>query len=338
MASYNSEKHNKYKKYKDYIDNDLIDKQLDATEFDYSDTDNNYAFEKLLSYIFKNQCEVPKYNDNSATAAIYPFTNENLNEVFKDLDLTNARVLTVGSSGDQALHSILCGAKDITIIDKNPYTEPFVELKIASIKNLDFKNYNNYFTSDCIFDNKYYAMVSHDLSPRAKAFWDNIMLELSDIQKKRLLPIVFQSPNFTQLEKNNSRYNTDESTFESLKKKLQDISIHYQVADFNKFHEVIDGNFDIILLSNVFDYIEDSDQFMNEISQLNQHLSDNGMMQVYYSFGQYKNKLYPAFIAKNFKNVKNIIKIISFRDMFEKSIMASKNELNSFLDSYHMCQ
>ena len=45
------------------------------------------------------------------------------------LDVKNKKILTVGSSCDQALNALLFGAKHITVYDINPNTEQFYELK-----------------------------------------------------------------------------------------------------------------------------------------------------------------------------------------------------------------
>ena len=54
----------------------------------------------------------------------YTFTNENLDKIFKIMNVKGKKVLTVGSSGDQALYAIGKGAKKVTIIDANPMTLP----------------------------------------------------------------------------------------------------------------------------------------------------------------------------------------------------------------------
>ena len=47
----------------------------------------------------------------------YLFSNENLNFLFKRINVENKSVLTVGSSGDQALYAFANGAKNIVHFD-----------------------------------------------------------------------------------------------------------------------------------------------------------------------------------------------------------------------------
>ena len=56
-------------------------------------------------------------NEDHTAERCYLSSNEYLSDYMKDLDLTNKKVVTVGSSGDQFFQSLLQGCKDITIID-----------------------------------------------------------------------------------------------------------------------------------------------------------------------------------------------------------------------------
>ncbi|MBO7527878.1 MAG: DUF3419 family protein, partial [Clostridia bacterium] len=73
----------------------------------------------------------------------YSMTNEHLYTMFKNLDVKNKDVLTVGSSGDQILYAILFGAKNVTCFDINPFVKPFYDYKVAAIKALDYKSFRS---------------------------------------------------------------------------------------------------------------------------------------------------------------------------------------------------
>ena len=74
------------------------------------------AYEKLFMPEFFS------IENNYTLDKAFAISNEKLDEVFKHIDLKGKSVLTVGSSGDQALNCILNGSKDITIIDANIFT------------------------------------------------------------------------------------------------------------------------------------------------------------------------------------------------------------------------
>ena len=75
---------------------------------------------------------------------IYTFTTENISDYMKYFDFDGKNLLTVGSSGDQILNSFLCGARDITLYDINPYAKFHVYLKIASILSLNYNEFINF--------------------------------------------------------------------------------------------------------------------------------------------------------------------------------------------------
>ena len=70
---------------------------------------------------------------------LYPFTNENIGAYFSKLDFKDKSVLTVTSSGDHIINSILMGAKEVDAFDVNPLAKHYSELKIAAIKSLTFE-------------------------------------------------------------------------------------------------------------------------------------------------------------------------------------------------------
>jgi 16S rRNA C1402 (ribose-2'-O) methylase RsmI len=71
------------------------------------------------------------------TEDIYTFSNENLDHLFKKVNVKGKKVLTVGSGGDQAIYSIYKGAREVDLIDANVLTKAIVELKLAAIKAFD---------------------------------------------------------------------------------------------------------------------------------------------------------------------------------------------------------
>ena len=110
-----------------------------------NDFDCDIAGEKLFLPEFYNN------NENYTTNQAFAISNEMLPEIFKNLNLKDKNVLTVGSSGDQALNAILHGAKDITIIDANIFTQYFIEYKIAVIKTYNFNDFDNLFIKQDFF-------------------------------------------------------------------------------------------------------------------------------------------------------------------------------------------
>ena len=54
---------------------------------------------------------------------IYKFTTENISGYIKEFNLKNRSLLTVGSSGDQAINANFYGCNYVTVVDLNRYTK-----------------------------------------------------------------------------------------------------------------------------------------------------------------------------------------------------------------------
>lgn len=226
-------------------------------------------------------------SENYSVDKVFPFTNENLPQMFKDFDFEGKSVLTVGSSGDQLFESIVKGAKRVTVADANVYSQPFIELKIVALKNLSYEEASDYFTRESILDWKYYKKVSHDLSPMAKEFWDTIMLEMElDLDtRRRIVSKVFHG-NFMHKGKNSASFFRDREIYNKLKENIKDCEIDFIVADVTMFESLVQDKYDFIFLSNIFDYFRDS-AFFKCIDGLGRNiLKPNGIMQVDYDFDE----------------------------------------------------
>ncbi len=257
---------------------------------------------------------------NDATTRVYNFSNEFLDETFEGLDLDGKRAFVVGSSGDQALHCIQNGAREVTLVDGNMWTKPYVELKLAAIKNLDFADFTSYMSYDQIFNPAFYAKVSHDLSPESQAFWDNIMLEFSGSTLEDIALSMNVKDEFFQhsssyfdpdIGKRESNFYMREDGFNKLKENLKNCRVNIEIAELDEFPEVAKGKYDLIMLSNIYDYAPGS-VFFSVLENLNDnHLTDEGYIQAHYTFGQ-RERAYEDFMdslgaytrSRNGKNIR----------------------------------
>ena len=71
---------------------------------------------------------------------VYPFTTEVISGYFKDIDFKDKKVMTLGSSSDQAFNALLLGAKKIVVYDINENTAKFGKLKRNAILNSTLNN------------------------------------------------------------------------------------------------------------------------------------------------------------------------------------------------------
>lgn len=217
---------------------------------------------------------------NLAIETVYPFTNENLFELFKGLNIKGKSVATAGSSGDQMLAALLFGAKKVTLIDGNLYSKHFIDFKFAAIKNLPYEEFKTHFIdSNNYFDFEIFQKISHDLDPDSMAFWGTIYSHTTDARE-----IKNRIANF-----NNQRPKTDFLYSEEVYKKLQEIltngdfELDFEIAEFNDFPEVLTETYDAILLSNIFQYVN-PDDYVRVVFALQEKLNPEGTIQLNYDF------------------------------------------------------
>ena len=261
----------------------------DMGEIIYGDTENDNSIISYLrkkksqrahsSWIYTRKIKDPFSTSNNAVRGVYAFSNENLDNSLGKLDFDGKSVLTVGSSGDQTLMAILGGATKITLADANPMAKYYVQLKLAAIKNLSQDHFNFYFEPSNIFNPKCYAQVSHDLDPESKTFWDSIIMDVDESIRIEMIHNMFHDYSFTPFSVFSYRHN--KSVYDRLQQQLRNVEIDYQTCDFLDFHK-IDGKYDAILLSNVYDYITNR-RFNNEIAKISEKLlNKDGFIQVLY--------------------------------------------------------
>lgn len=261
---------------------------------------NNKHYSMALEKFFAKELELNYYyvqNDinrreknvkiNFAVESVYPFTNENLYELFQQLNVDGGLVATVGSSGDQMLAALLYGAKKVTLVDGNLYSKYFIDYKFSAIKNLTYDEFKkNFIDTDNYFDFDIFDKISRDLCSDSFQFWGTIFLHLND--KKEIKRRITNC--------NNQRPLTDflynEENYLKLQKILQknDFELDFQIAEFNDFPNVLKETYDAILLSNVCQYVNEND-YKRVVLELQNKLKSGGKIQLNYDFPAAFNKL-----------------------------------------------
>lgn len=254
--------------------------------------DKDYSLQ-LQEYMLENDSCAP----NVSTARAYTFTNENMYQTCRHLNLLNKKVATVGSSGDQVFNAIFYGAREVTIIDANIYTEHIVNLKIAAMKNLDYNEFIEYWSENRIIDHKMYAKISHSLPKNSQIFWDSVYLDSGLRQDSEIYNSLFfqqKRDDFSLSE----MFDTEEN-YKLLQEKLKTANIKFIVADFCEFPKKLKTKYDVIMLSNLLDYPErqgKTEEAVREIERehrreffetvnelINNNLRKNGKIQLYSS-------------------------------------------------------
>jgi len=222
----------------------------------------------------------------------YLYTNEYLNILLKRLKIKEKKVLTVGSSGDQILYSLLNGAKEVVCFDICPFSEYYYALKTACIKNLTYEEFDEYISqSPAILSPKVYRKVSHGLNLDAKEFWDHLYLD------------GFNNYEFHTYRENirlfgKSVYINNKELYGKLQEILRagSAKVSFIESDLREITCKLEESdkFDVILLSNIIKYTKNWNEehsqengeaeFMKIVKGLASHLNKNGCIQIDYAY------------------------------------------------------
>lgn len=247
----------------------------------------------------KNQ---PKLNTSVTTA--YPFSNERVGVMFKSISTGCDSALIMGSSFDQVLNALYNGVTSVTSIDANLFTKYYSDYKIAAIKNLEYNEFKDAFiNSYTLYSPEIYHKIFKDLDAESQAFWGEVFLNQehhfgtysatifrTDVKKQDIKSEFYLNPlaylKMQQILKNG------------------DYKINYITAEFSDFPEMLqDKSFELITLSNVYQYLP-KETFKTVVDSLyKNNLSEGGKLQIAYFYQSPGIKNYFTF-KKLFKHLK----------------------------------
>lgn len=223
---------------------------------------------------------------------VYSFTNERLSEFYKKLNYTD-KVLTVASSGDHMLHSVLGGAKEITLFDINLLTQYYIDLKVTAIKNLTLEEFFEFFVEDSHF---YFPRLKYEIFKKfcnklpiqSFEYW-NTLYEMKKGKFNDLdLLAIFEFSSFQCHE--NCKY-INEKYYKKLSYLLNDIQLEFINTDIFEIHKYLKGLYSTMIFSNISGYFNDGQKqkYLKYIKEeLSKFLIEKGMIQ--YSYNYYYNE------------------------------------------------
>ena len=258
-----------------------------------------HIYSLALEKYFNKNYYIEQNHYNSTPDAVYMYTNELQRANIKALnDKPKKKVLTVGSSGDQALTAIINGATKVTIIDANLFSRYWIEYKIAAIKNLTFKEYCKNFinTRYKMFQPEIFRKIFHDLSNDAQVFWGTIFIE--ELSYNNIHTKLIKEDYYAEL----CNFFSSKIKYIELQEKLKNVEIEFINAELSNFSDNLHDEYDLINLSNILDYVPTLD-FRDAVYALyDNNLLPGGQIQLFYQFGldEYKsgNKLIYLFKGK----------------------------------------
>ena len=222
---------------------------------------------------------------NFAIEQVYPFSNEDLGSTFENIDLLNKTIACTGSGGDEILIAIALGADKIIHVDGNLYAEPFIKYKLAAIQVLSHEEFIKYFIENQDYFNlTVFQKVFPLLDKDSQTFWGIIYTENGnpkEIKERMIQPGKKGYEESTALLRHKKYYDFLQ---ESLQKK--DFDLRFETAEFNEFPEVINDKCDVIMLSNIQQYVNPQD-YINVVNKLyDEKLNEGGKIQLSYTFSR----------------------------------------------------
>ena len=262
---------------------------------------NNY-FERVLLNAIIN-CEDRYCEDNETRkgfAKIYPFATENINGYLKYFDFINKKIATVGSSCDQIINFILKGAKDITIIDINPYTKFYFYLKKCALLCLDYEEFFEFFfykdypkcfkTNYNVFSKEKFDKMKDTLrllDYESYLFWDELF---SNFKGEIIRENLFSNDEYRfEVLKEMNNYLRNEKSYNDAKDAIKNVNPKFITGDILTID--IKDKFDNVILSNVGQYIS-IEELKNLIIRLDTKLNKDGKILICYLYSTTKNTKY----------------------------------------------
>lgn len=269
-------------------------------------------------------------NKKNMFSSLYPFSTENIKGYYYLIDFKDKDILTVGSSGDHTINLFLKNAKSVDFFDINPFCKYYYDFKVAAIKSLSYEDFISYFCFrgyPSLFKNNYksfnlesYKKIRENLDNTSKKFWDFLYDEVDGIVIRNSSFFSKDEEPYKVIVKTNLYL--QEENYKNTKEKIIE-KINFYKSDISVLHERIDKKYDIIMLSNIFQYVDmmyknDPLDMMNQIVlNLEKLLNDDGIILMCYMYGiddKYDEEKVP--IIYNLKKIEKMFKklqIIKFR-------------------------
>lgn len=192
--------------------------------------------------------------------SVYDFTNENIACLDFIYDFKDAKVLSVVGSGDQYFASILYGAKQVDLFDINPTSYLYFLLKFYSIRELSYEEFCDFLVIKNLQNLNVYEKLIKVLPKDVLKYYKYILL---NSKNKKL---IFKRDGIDLSNKKSKKYYFNQSYYiipyfdkknyyklqELLKK--QNIPKYYEL-NFIDIKDKIKDNYDIALLSNIYNYL-----------------------------------------------------------------------------------
>ena len=282
-------------------------------------------------------------NNFNSLSQIYSFTTENIAGYFEQLQFTNKDVLTVAASGDHIINALYKGVRTVIGFDINYLALIFTELKLIVLENLDYKEFLDFFMindEDNIEKNKkalnydiYINKIRKYLLKSTAENWDVLYQNFNNNGYDLRNSYIFNNKyDNNSLKINSNLYLKSEVEYNKTKERIKQkeiILIRSNYKDVNCYDLPNISDCDIILMSNISDYIKDL--YSKQSSYLEQYIKD-----IIQKFKNKTNQIVCAYLydIKNTKYRSEIDNSIFRKEIFNKlNITYIEKKFKSVIDN-----
>ncbi len=210
------------------------------------------------------------YNNFGQYSPAYVTTNEDWRFAMHELKPANKSILTVAASGDQPIAFAISGARDIDTFDTTYFAKVIMDIKTSAIQTMNHKQYGDFVRK--LFKNK---------SIRELPEYEKI----ATVCPKSTIIAANQMQGCYIFNQGTGVYNEYMPTPTEYKIAQQTIHapINFIWSDLHDLNTHLDKRYDIIYLSNIFDYVYSSKKIAGTIDKLKPFLNIGGQIMLYTS-------------------------------------------------------
>lgn len=256
----------------------------------------------------------PEFGEYSA---MYTFTTENLAAYLDKLVINGKSILTVTASGDQLINLALLGASSVDNFDSCRNAYYMSKLKIAALKSLTYEEFLLYFSyceeqsidhlgiisiQQPVNENPHflsynlYLKIRSYLEDDVSYYFDYLYNEYNfSSEKLKCSKLFFLGSKKEAITNNN--YLANANNYYEARNRIEQVSYSFYNCDVYQICN-IQSQYDIILLSNIYDYVtfdeynqrNDNTEYIQYIkNNLDSILNPEGQVAVTYQY-RYREK------------------------------------------------
>lgn len=250
--------------------------------------------QKYLKYIQENKIKgCPANRRKHEFTQIYSFTTENIAGYFEQIDFTNKNVLTVAASGAHIINAFYKGAKNVIGFDINELALKYTDLKLVALEKLEYEEFLKFFliNENALEYKTYQSKLKQYLPKETQVVWDKLYKEFENNGYELRNSNVFNNKyDKSELKIKSNLYLKNEEEYNRARKSIKNVQlINANFRDIKLEDLKIQGNCDIILMSNISDYLEST--YKMKTGNLKRYIQD-----IVINFKRENNKIVCAYL------------------------------------------